>query len=173
MRSCYSSPISYAIWKKLCDMIVTTLWQHWFCFFYLARNIFKYFKTYRSTESILKSWFKSRYYVTFKVRKFKSFYKINTFLEKTTAGNRLQTEQIFSVNINYTYFGQGFCTSFSLSFLNTPASCGKKCWYNFCCIAFLFVWAQKLCLRSLNFFFKLEILIFLSFVVPILVDMFN
>ena len=169
MLSCYSSPISYVIWQKRCDKIIF----YWFCFFYFARNIFKYFKAYKSTESIFKSWFKSRYYAAFKVRKFKSFYKINTFLEKTTACTRLQTEQIFSVNINYTYFGWGFCASFSLSLPNTPASCGKKYWYNFCCIEFLFVWTQKLCLRFLKSVFKLEILIFLSFVVPVLVDMFN
>ena len=41
-----------------------------------------------------------RYYVTFKVRKFESlFYKINTFLQKSTTCIGLQTEQILSVNI--------------------------------------------------------------------------
>ena len=41
-----------------------------------------------------------RYYATFKVRKFESlFYKINTFLQKSTTCIGLQTEQILSVNI--------------------------------------------------------------------------
>ena len=41
-----------------------------------------------------------RYYATFKVRKCESlFYKINTFLQKTTTCIGLQAEQIFSVNI--------------------------------------------------------------------------
>ena len=41
-----------------------------------------------------------RYYATFKVRKFESlFYKINTFLQKTTTCIGLQVEQIFPVNI--------------------------------------------------------------------------
>ena len=41
-----------------------------------------------------------RFYATFKVRKFESsFYKLNTFLQKTTTYIGLQAEQIFSVNI--------------------------------------------------------------------------
>ena len=159
----------------LCHL-TETLWQDYFLLVLLLLFCQKHFQVFQSLQEYriyLKSWFKSRYYATFKVRKFKSFCKINTFLEKTTACTRLQTEQIFSVNINYTYFGWGFCASFSLSLPNTPASCGKKYWYNFCCIEFLFVWTQKLCLRFLKSVFKLEILIFLSFVVPVLVDMFN
>ena len=49
----------------------------------------------------------------------------------------------------------------------------KKFWTNFCCIVLLYLWAQKVCLRFLKSYFKLEILIFLSFVVSLLVDMFN
>ena len=49
----------------------------------------------------------------------------------------------------------------------------KTIWNNFCCIVLLFVWAQKVCLRFLKSYFKLEILIFLSFAVSFLVDMFN
>ena len=46
-----------------------------------------------------------RYYATFKVKKFESlFYKINTCLQKATTCIGLQAEQIFSVNIYYTYF---------------------------------------------------------------------
>ena len=44
---------------------------------------------------------------------------------------------------------------------------------NFCCIVLVFVWAQKICLRFFESYFKLEILIFLSFVVSFLVDMFK
>ena len=40
----------------------------------------------------------------------------------------------------------------------------KKNWTNFCCIVLLHLWAQKLCLRFLKSYFKLEILIFLPFV---------
>ena len=41
-----------------------------------------------------------RYHATFKVRKCESlFYKINSFLQKTTTCIGLQAEQIFSVNI--------------------------------------------------------------------------
>ena len=40
-----------------------------------------------------------RYYATFKVRKFESFYKINTCLQKTTTCFGLRAEQIFSVNV--------------------------------------------------------------------------
>ena len=49
----------------------------------------------------------------------------------------------------------------------------EKFWNNFYCIVFLFKWAQKVWVRFLKFYFKLEILLFLSFVVSFLVDMFN
>ena len=45
----------------------------------------------------------------------------------------------------------------------------KKFWNIFCCIVLLFVWAQKVCNRFLKSYFKLEILIFLSFLVSVLV----
>ena len=114
---------------------------------------------------------------TFKMRKFESlFYKIDTFLQKTTTCTGLQAQEIFSVNIEYIYFsnfGRGFCSSFSMSFPKTPASWDKKNWNNFCCIVLIFAWAEKVCLRFLKPYFKLKILIFLSFVVSSLVDMFN
>ena len=58
-----------------------------------------------------------RYYATFKMRKFESlFYKTNTTnTKKTTTCIGLQAEQIFSVNILYTYFsilGVAFAVSF-------------------------------------------------------------
>ena len=69
------------------------------------------------------------YYATFKVRKFESlFYKISTFLQKTTNRIGLPAEQIFFVNIQYKYFfsfGRGFCGSFFMIFPKAPASCGK------------------------------------------------
>ena len=49
----------------------------------------------------------------------------------------------------------------------------KIFWNNPCCIVFLFAWAQKVCLRFLKSYFKLEMILSLSFVVPFLVDMFN
>ena len=116
-----------------------------------------------------------RYYATIKVRKFELlFYKINTFLQKTTTCIGLQAEQIFPVNTWYTYFfnfGRGFCGSFSMLFSKVPGSLQNT--WNFSCIVLLFVWAQKLCLRFLKSFLKLEILMFLSFGVSFLVDMFN
>ena len=44
---------------------------------------------------------------------------------------------------------------------------------NFCCIVLLFVWAHKVCLRFLKSYFKLKILILLSFLVSFLMNMFN
>ena len=70
-------------------------------------------------------------------------------------------------------FRCGFCGSFSLLFPKSPASCGKKILKYFCWITLLFVWDQKVCLSFLKSYFTLEILIFLSFVVSFLVDMFN
>ena len=67
-------------------------------------------------------------------------------------------------------FGYGFCGSFSMLFPEGPGSCDKQ---TLCYIVLLFLWAQKACLRFLNFFFKLDMLIYLSFVVSFLVDMFN
>ena len=77
-------------------------------------------------------------------------------------------------DIIYIFFQQrGFCSSYSMLFLKAPASYGKKTWNNFCTIVLLFVRAQKKCLRFLKSYFKLEILIFLSFVISVLLDLFN
>ena len=118
-----------------------------------------------------------RCYATFKMRKLESlFYKINNFLQKTTTCIGLQAEQIFSIKIWYTYFsnfGHGFCVPFPYYSQNLQPPVVKKIWNSLCSIVLLFVWAQKLCLRFLKSYFKLEVLIFLSFVVPFLVDMFN
>ena len=121
-----------------------------------------------------------RYYATFKVRKFESlFCKINTFLQKTTSSIGLQAEQIFSVNMWHTCFFNfscGFCGFFfyviSLCYFQKfQLLVVQKFWTNFCFIVLLF--AQKVCLRFLKSYFKLDILTFLSFVVHFLVDTFN
>ena len=101
---------------------------------------------------------------------------VENFLQKTTTCIGLQAEQIFSIKIWYTYFsnfGHGFCVPFPYYSQNLQPLVVKKIWNSLCCIVLLFVWAQKLCLRFLKSYFKLEVLIFLSFVVPFLVDMFN
>ena len=101
------------------------------------------------------------------------------YLKLESTSIRLHVEQIFYLNIEYTSFfnfGRGFfwaCDSFTILFPKVPAYCGKRNWNNFCCIVLLFVWAQTECLIFLKSYFKLEILIFLSFAVSFLVDMFN
>ena len=67
-------------------------------------------------------------------------------------------------------FGRDPCGSFPMLF---PVLAVKKLWPRFYCIALLYLWAQKVCLRFSKSYFKLEILIFLSFVVSFLVYMFN
>ena len=55
--------------------------------------------------------------------------KLIYFLQKTTSCIGLQAEQIFSVNIKYTYFFNfvhGFWGSFSMLFPTAPALYGKK-----------------------------------------------
>ena len=60
-----------------------------------------------------------RYYATFRVRKIESyFYKINTFLQKTTCTG-LQAEQKFSRYIIYISF-QFFGVTFAVSLLLLP-----------------------------------------------------
>ena len=107
------------------------------------------------------------YYATFKVREFESlFYKINTFLQKTITGIRLRAKRIFLVNIKYTYFSilfLAFAAPFLCYFQRLLVV--KKNWSNFCYIVLLHLSAQKEYLRFLKLYFKLEMLIFLSFVV--------
>ena len=108
--------------------------------------------------------------------KFESlFYKINTCLQKATTCIGLQAEQIFSVNIYYTYFsilGVAFTVSFLFYFQKFQLLVVKKFWTNFCRIVLLYLRAQKICLRFLKSYFRLEI-IFLSFVVCLVLDVFN
>ena len=97
----------------------------------------------------------------------------NWFAKFTWIG--LRAEQIFSVNIYYTYFsilGVTFTFPF-LCYFQKLQLLVKTFSTNFCCIVLLYLWAQNVCLRFLKSYFKLEILIFLSFVVSFLVDMFN
>ena len=106
-------------------------------------------------------------YATFKARKCESFYKINTFLQKVTTCIGLQANTYFSI----------LCVAFAAPFLSyfqkLQLLVANKFWTNFCCIVLLYLWAQKVCPRFLKSYFKLEILIILSFVVSLLVDMFN
>ena len=115
-----------------------------------------------------------KYCAIFKVRKFGSlFYKFNTCFQKTTTCIGLQVEQLFSVNVSWIFFfnfGRGFCGSFSMFFQKLQLFAIKKILNNFYCIVLLFVWAQKLCPRFFKLYFRLEILIILSFVVSFLAD---
>ena len=77
-----------------------------------------------------------------------------------------------NILLKFTYFcnfGRDFYGVFL--FPKTPASCCKKNWNNLCCTVLLFAWAQKICLRFLKSYFKLEMLILLTFVVSFEVDM--
>ena len=88
----------------------------------------------------------------------------------------MQAEQIFSVNYIIYIFRQFwawllplfFCYFQKLQLLKV-----KIFWNNFFSIVLLFVWAQKLYLRFSKSYFILKILIFLSFLVSFLVDMFK
>ena len=79
---------------------------------------------------------------------------------------------IFNIYI-FSVLGVDFAVPFLCCFQKLQLLVVKKNWNNFCCITLLFVWAQKVCLRFLKSYFKLKILIFLSFVVSYLVDMFS
>ena len=70
-------------------------------------------------------------------------------------------------------FGRGFCSCFSAFFQRLQLLAIKTFWNNSYCIVLLFVWAQKVCRWFSKSYFRLEIFIFLSFVVTFLVDMFN
>ena len=81
---------------------------------------------------------------------------------------------ILSKYIIYIFFnfGCGFYGSFPMLFSKAATfwTNFKKIWTNFCCIVLLYLRARKVCLRILKSYFKLEILIFLSFAVYLLVD---
>ena len=78
-------------------------------------------------------------------------YKINVCLQKTTTCIGLQAEQIFSVNIWYTYFSildVAFAVPLLYYLQKLQLLVVKKFWTNFCCIVLLNLWAQKVCLKS-------------------------
>ena len=97
---------------------------------------------------------------------------------KTTTYIGLQGEQIFSVNI-LTYFSilgvalYVIAVLFLCYFQKLQLLVAQKIWTDFCCIVLLYLWTQKVCLRFSKSYFKLEKLIFLSFAVSFLVDMFH
>ena len=71
---------------------------------------------------------------------------------------------IYNIHI-FSILGVAFALPFLCYFQKLQLLVVKKKWNNFCCITLVFVQAQKLCLRFLKSYLKLEILIFLSFVV--------
>ena len=138
-----------------------------------------------------------RYYATFKVNTFESlFSKINTRWQKTTTCIGLQAKQIslnillymciylsiylsiymYIINVCiyiYSILGMAFSAPILYYIQKLQLLVIKKFWNNFDCIVLLFVWAQKVCPRFLKSYFKLEMLIFLSFVASSLVVMFE
>ena len=80
----------------------------------------------------------------------------------------------YMITYMFFHFWRGICGFFAMLFLKAPASCCKKKLKQFLLqFLLLFEWAQKVCLRFLKSYFDLEILIFLSFMVSFLVDMFD
>ena len=73
--------------------------------------------------------------------------------------------------LSFLILGVAFAVPFLCWFQKFPLLVECKFWNNFCCIALLFVWAQKVCFRFLKSYFKPKILIFLSFLMSFLVDM--
>ena len=128
-------------------------------------------------ETITKVIDKFRYYATLRVRIFESlFNKINTFLQKNYHLHWIAVR----ANILFKYiiyipppphFGCGFCSFFSTLFPKAQLLVVKKNWHSFCCIVLLLLWAQKVCLRFLKSYFKLEKYFCPSWV--FLVDIFN
>ena len=123
--------------------------------------------SFEERPSLIKNNNTLRHYAIFKARRCESlFYKINTCLQKTTTSISLQVEQICSVNIwniHFFNFGRGFCGFFSTLSSEDPGSSYKKIWNNFYCIVLLFVKTQKVSLKVLQSYFKLEILIFIYY----------
>ena len=128
-----------------------------------------------------------RYYASFKVRKVDLlFYKIITFLQKKkkkkiTACIGLQVEQIlyiyichicyiYVIYIQFCEWGLLFAVPF---FFVISKSSSFLWWKNFAALYFYLYELKKWFPRFLKSCFKLEILLFLYFVVSFLVDMFN
>ena len=96
-------------------------------------------------------------------------------LEKPTTCTGLQAEQIFLVNIYYTYFsilGMALSVPLLCYFQKLQLLVVKKFGLIFAALYF-YIYKLKKYVSFLKSYFKLVILIFLSFVVSFLVDMFN
>ena len=122
-------------------------------------------------------------YATFKRRKSESFYKINTCWQKKDkqtkdlplvldCWQRKYSLRLYNIHI-FQFWARllqflSYVISKSFKLLDE-----KKFWTNFCCIVLLYWSAQRVCRRFLKSYLKLEILIFLSFVVSFLGVMFN
>ena len=111
-------------------------------------------------SSLISSLTSLKYYATFKVKNFESFfYNINTCLhnyQHWIAGRA----NILSIYITYIFFnfGVAFAVYFLCYFQKLQLLVVKKFWTKFCCIVLPYLWAQKMFLRLLNPYFKLDIL---------------
>ena len=88
---------------------------------------------------------KLRYYATFKVRKFESFYKIN-FLQKLPLAfdcRHRKYLQIFNISFFFLISGLAFAIPFLCYLQTLQLVVVNKNWNNFCCITLKFVWPQK------------------------------
>ena len=118
-----------------------------------------------------------RYYVTLKVRKCESlFYKLIHFCKKLPLAldckQSKYSQQTYNMHI-FLILDVAFAVLFLFYFQKLKFLVVKKFWTNFCCFVLLYLWAQKVCFRFLKPYFKLEVLIFLSFTVSFLLDMFK
>ena len=83
--------------------------------------------------------------------------------------------KIFSVKIqnkNIFDLGRGFCDSFSMLFPEAPDSCGKKIEMIFAALYFHLHELKKY-VSDFKSYFRVELLIFLTFMVSLLADLFN
>ena len=81
-----------------------------------------------------------------------------------------------ALNIWYTYisiWGVAFVVPFLCYFQQLQPLVVKTFWTNFCCIVLLYLLVQKVCLRFLKSYFKLEISTFFTFMVSLLAYTFN
>ena len=90
--------------------------------------------------------------------------------------NGLQAKQILSVKIQNKYIfdlGRGFCDSFSMLFPEAPDSCGKKKMEIIFAALYFHLHELKKYVSDFKSYFRVELLIFLTFMVSLLVDLFN
>ena len=71
----------------------------------------------------------------------------------------------YLIYLSFQFLGVAFAGFFLCYFQKLQLLMIKIFWNNFWCIVLQFVWAQKVCLRFLNSYFKVDILIILFFVV--------